>query len=179
MCKATRGDHYSYKDSLKLSDYKVQDVAAASGHSANQASATGTLGTHARRLTQRVSSDSREEAFHIYKAKSWTQRVNKIIWQKFVYSADGPSPSTWCTWATCTRTRCGRAPRRTRTSGSPPSGRPSPTSTRSDCRRCSHSRSSNPPSNKVLDPPRVIEGGKVMTKQDESLTVIDTLRATA
>ena len=52
MCKATRGDHYSYKDSLKLSDYKVQDVAAASGHSANQASATGTLGTHARRLSQ-------------------------------------------------------------------------------------------------------------------------------
>ena len=69
MCKATRGDHYSYKDSLKLSDYKVQDVAAAGGHSASQASsATGTLGTHARRLTQRVSSDSREEAFHIYEA---------------------------------------------------------------------------------------------------------------
>ena len=83
MCKATRGDHYSYKDSLKLSDYKVQDVAAASGHSANQASATGTLGTHARRLTQRVSSDSREEAFHIYKAKSWTQRENKIIWRPY------------------------------------------------------------------------------------------------
>ena len=28
MCKATKGDHYSYKDSLKLQDYKVQDVSA-------------------------------------------------------------------------------------------------------------------------------------------------------
>ena len=38
MCKATRGDHYSYKDSLKLSDYKVQDVAAtaAGGQAASQ-----------------------------------------------------------------------------------------------------------------------------------------------
>ena len=26
MCKATRGDHYSFKGSLKLADYKVQDV---------------------------------------------------------------------------------------------------------------------------------------------------------
>ena len=60
MCKATRGDHYSYKDSLKLSDYKVQDVSAAnSGPAAG--SQTGTLGTHARRLTQRVSSDSRDD----------------------------------------------------------------------------------------------------------------------
>ena len=69
MCKATRGDHYSYKDSLKLSDYKVQDVSAnanSGSQSAGQASssATGTLGTHARRLTQRVSSDSREDMIH-------------------------------------------------------------------------------------------------------------------
>lgn len=28
MCKTTRGDHYSFKDSLRLSDYRVQDVPA-------------------------------------------------------------------------------------------------------------------------------------------------------
>jgi len=28
ICKATRGDHYSFKDSLKVQDYKVQDVSS-------------------------------------------------------------------------------------------------------------------------------------------------------
>ena len=32
MCKTTRGDHYSFKDSLRLSDYRVQEVPA--GHAA-------------------------------------------------------------------------------------------------------------------------------------------------
>ena len=26
ICKQTRGDHYSYKEGLKIKDYKVQDV---------------------------------------------------------------------------------------------------------------------------------------------------------
>jgi guanine nucleotide exchange factor VAV len=55
MCKATRGDHYSYKDSLKLCDYKVQEVVTTA---ADTAGSSSTLG-HARRLTQRVGSDSR------------------------------------------------------------------------------------------------------------------------
>ncbi len=31
MCKAARGDHYSYKDSLKLGEYRVQDVPLPAG----------------------------------------------------------------------------------------------------------------------------------------------------
>ena len=28
ICKQTRGDHYSYKEGLKIKDYKVQDVSS-------------------------------------------------------------------------------------------------------------------------------------------------------
>ena len=28
ICKQTRGDHYSFKESLKIRDYKVEDVSS-------------------------------------------------------------------------------------------------------------------------------------------------------
>ena len=41
MCKAARGDHYTFKDSLTVKDYKVQDGIAISNTSAHEISLGG------------------------------------------------------------------------------------------------------------------------------------------